>query len=175
MDHRRERGRTAGREVPEPLLEGLQTGWVHADCQEGDAGSHAGAAMLERVEMLMDDREQQIRDRAYAIWQREGRPEGRERDHWNEAMRELEDERKSGGGHGSRAGAETGEAATAGTDEAKPTGRKKASSSGKTAAGSAKTGEATEKAGGASRKTSGKAGPTAGAKKSPGRAAKKSE
>ena len=33
-----------------------------------------------------------IRDRAYAIWEREGRPQGRERDHWLQARWELSGE-----------------------------------------------------------------------------------
>jgi hypothetical protein len=35
------------------------------------------------------DREQLLRERAYAIWEREGRPHGRDRDHWFAAEREL--------------------------------------------------------------------------------------
>ena len=30
-----------------------------------------------------------VRERAYAIWEAEGRPEGREHDHWHRAAREL--------------------------------------------------------------------------------------
>jgi hypothetical protein len=30
-----------------------------------------------------------IRERAYAIWEQEGRPEGRELDHWIRAIREV--------------------------------------------------------------------------------------
>ena len=30
-----------------------------------------------------------IRERAYAIWEREGRPEGRERQHWEQAARDV--------------------------------------------------------------------------------------
>lgn len=30
-----------------------------------------------------------IRERAYAIWEQEGRPDGREWDHWNRALSEL--------------------------------------------------------------------------------------
>ena len=33
--------------------------------------------------------EQYLRDRAYFIWEREGRPEGRAFDHWVRAMREA--------------------------------------------------------------------------------------
>jgi hypothetical protein len=36
----------------------------------------------------MDD-EQRIRERAHAIWEAEGRPEGCEKDHWQRACREL--------------------------------------------------------------------------------------
>ena len=35
-------------------------------------------------------REERIRRRAYEIWEREGRPEGRASEHWYEAARELE-------------------------------------------------------------------------------------
>jgi hypothetical protein len=33
--------------------------------------------------------EQEIRERAHAIWEAEGRPAGREWEHWNQAAREL--------------------------------------------------------------------------------------
>jgi hypothetical protein len=39
-------------------------------------------------------REQAIRERAYAIWEEEGRPDGRHLDHW----RRAEDEINSAGG-----------------------------------------------------------------------------
>ena len=38
---------------------------------------------------MNDDREDRIRARAHAIWVAEGRPEGREREHWHLAEREL--------------------------------------------------------------------------------------
>lgn len=37
----------------------------------------------------MTDREQSIRQRAYEIWIEQGKPEGRESEHWNQAAREL--------------------------------------------------------------------------------------
>lgn len=40
---------------------------------------------------MTEDREQQIRQRAYRIWQDEGEPEGREQDHWSRAQAELGD------------------------------------------------------------------------------------
>lgn len=36
-----------------------------------------------------DDREQRIRRRAYELWEAEGRPDGREQEHWAQAHREL--------------------------------------------------------------------------------------
>ncbi len=33
--------------------------------------------------------EEQVRERAYYIWEREGRPEGKQADHWQVALREL--------------------------------------------------------------------------------------
>tara|TARA_B100000678_G_C18049795_1_gene438185 strand:+ start:115 stop:399 length:285 start_codon:yes stop_codon:yes gene_type:complete len=38
-----------------------------------------------------DDMEQQIRNRAYAIWQEEGEPEGRDAEHWAKARAEFDD------------------------------------------------------------------------------------
>jgi len=35
--------------------------------------------------------ENRIRQRAYEIWEREGRPEGRHAEHWDIACREIED------------------------------------------------------------------------------------
>jgi hypothetical protein len=34
-------------------------------------------------------REQAIRERAYAIWEEEGRPDGRDLDHWRRAEQEI--------------------------------------------------------------------------------------
>jgi Protein of unknown function (DUF2934) len=36
------------------------------------------------------DREEMIRQRAYRIWEEEGRPEGRDRLHWDQAAREVD-------------------------------------------------------------------------------------
>jgi len=67
----------------------------------------------------MSDREEQIRRRAYEIWERDGRPEGREAEHWRQAAQEIEAEenaaaiggasgtppepKKSGAGRGGKA------------------------------------------------------------------------
>jgi len=37
----------------------------------------------------MRDNEQSLRDRAYYIWEREGRPHGRDFDHWLRAIHET--------------------------------------------------------------------------------------
>jgi hypothetical protein len=48
----------------------------------------------------MDERwEQAVRERAYAIWEREGRPEGRAEQFWRTAEQELRAEREQSGGH----------------------------------------------------------------------------
>ena len=38
------------------------------------------------------DRIQKIQGRAHAIWEREGRPEGRHEEHWRQASEEIERE-----------------------------------------------------------------------------------
>jgi hypothetical protein len=39
--------------------------------------------------MQGQDHEEQIKARAYQIWEEEGRPEGRDREHWDQATREI--------------------------------------------------------------------------------------
>lgn len=39
--------------------------------------------------MHMSELESRIRQRAYAIWEQSGRPEGCERQHWEQAAREV--------------------------------------------------------------------------------------
>lgn len=41
------------------------------------------------------DRETDVRNRAYAIWEREGRPEGLHERHWADAERELDQQADS--------------------------------------------------------------------------------
>ena len=38
----------------------------------------------------MADREEKIRQRAHEIWEMEGRPEGRNQEHWERAHREID-------------------------------------------------------------------------------------
>src|SRR5690554_1012675 len=40
--------------------------------------------------------EERIRQRAYALWEEQGRPEGREAEHWDEARRQIEEEEEEG-------------------------------------------------------------------------------
>jgi hypothetical protein len=43
------------------------------------------------------DRDKRIRDRAYQIWQEEGRPDGKSAEHWEQARRMIEQEEASPG------------------------------------------------------------------------------
>ena len=38
---------------------------------------------------MQHDVEQRIRERAHQIWEEEGRPHGRDREHWEQASREI--------------------------------------------------------------------------------------
>jgi hypothetical protein len=39
---------------------------------------------------MTDDRNEKIRKRAHALWQQEGRPEGKPDEHWYQAEREID-------------------------------------------------------------------------------------
>jgi len=41
----------------------------------------------------MDEREEKIRERAFRIWEEEGRPHGRHAEHWRRAESEVAEER----------------------------------------------------------------------------------
>ncbi|MBB3997677.1 DUF2934 domain-containing protein [Aureimonas pseudogalii] len=47
--------------------------------------------------MSHPDRDQEIRNRAYLLWEKAGRPLGREHDFWAEAAREIEGGPSEGG------------------------------------------------------------------------------
>jgi hypothetical protein len=50
-------------------------------------------------EAMSDDqeaRQQRIRERAYALWEAEGRQEGTHEDHWHRARQEVDDQERSG-------------------------------------------------------------------------------
>lgn len=38
---------------------------------------------------MTDDRDARVREHAYRLWQQEGEPHGRDRDHWEQAEREV--------------------------------------------------------------------------------------
>ncbi len=63
------------------------------------------------------DHQERIRQRAHEIWESEGRPEGRDSDHWNQAEQELRDQ--SGSGDMSGDGMQAGDNAQA-TNQAMP-------------------------------------------------------
>ncbi len=44
---------------------------------------------------MPDDREARIRERAHAIWEEEGRPVGKEREHWERAAKEVDAQSRS--------------------------------------------------------------------------------
>jgi hypothetical protein len=52
--------------------------------------------------MMTIDNETKVRERAYYIWEREGRPQGRELQHWQTALRELSSETNSSNGAGGK-------------------------------------------------------------------------
>ena len=41
---------------------------------------------------MTDDRQHRIRQRAHQIWEDHGRPHGSDRDHWDQATREIDAE-----------------------------------------------------------------------------------
>ncbi|SHO66391.1 Protein of unknown function [Pseudoxanthobacter soli DSM 19599] len=53
--------------------------------------------------MAIIDDEDRIRARAYAIWEEEGWPDGRHREHWERACREIERENREAGADGDAA------------------------------------------------------------------------
>ena len=59
---------------------------------------------------MRSDREERIRQRAYAIWQSEGHAHGREEEHWHRAEREISAE-EAGSNKASRRAPRSGKAA----------------------------------------------------------------
>jgi hypothetical protein len=48
----------------------------------------------------MEPREERIRERAYEIWEREGKPHGRDAEHWRQAASEIDAEVAASAGAG---------------------------------------------------------------------------
>jgi hypothetical protein len=69
----------------------------------------------QRMDMEWEDR---VRERAYALWEREGRPEGGAERHWAQAEEELraEEQRRAGAPIAEAAGIPADAASTAGTE-----------------------------------------------------------
>ena len=117
----------------------------------------------------MDDRQRKIRDRAYAIWEREGRPEGREHQHWEQAQQEIDDE---GGDERAPLAGETTEAPVPGVGSGSHPAPGETTPGGSSGEGSAGAGGGSTagKATGSGRKRSAAAGtkkPTAAPKEKP--------
>jgi hypothetical protein len=56
----------------------------------GNPGSTARISKGERMQPIIgEDLDEQIRRRAYEIWEESGRPEGMESQHWEQAAREI--------------------------------------------------------------------------------------
>ena len=71
---------------------------------------------------MSDDLDAKVRERAYAIWERENRPEGKHLDHWLCAQSEIQAEQSSGGDHPASVQTQpidTGEAASEGGGRAR--------------------------------------------------------
>src|SRR5436853_123138 len=60
---------------------------------EGDGNGHSQAT----IDGSMRPSSEEISARAYSIYEREGRGDGRDQDHWLQAERELLDERRNSG------------------------------------------------------------------------------
>jgi hypothetical protein len=65
----------------------------HSQLSEHRA-TFAAEAQVDSVEgaRMSGEREQAIRQRAYEIWEQEGRPDGRDHAHWTQAEAEIEGE-----------------------------------------------------------------------------------
>ena len=57
---------------------------------------------------MSDDRAKRIAERAYELWEQEGRPEGRHHEHWIEAERQLDGASETSGQQKSRQDRPTG-------------------------------------------------------------------
>jgi hypothetical protein len=82
------------------MLEKEQTRFAEAKPKRGSKGAGATATTKARATGTAghkpaasarheSDLQQRIQQRAYQLWESEGRPEGREQAHWQQAQREL--------------------------------------------------------------------------------------
>ena len=63
---------------------------------------------------MTSERDEKVRQRAYEIWLREGSPEGRHEEHWEQARREIDNEADAAAAVGSSADAGSPAAPAAG-------------------------------------------------------------
>ena len=45
--------------------------------------------------MMLDSREERIKARAHELWEADGKPEGRDRDHWEQAVKLVDEEERA--------------------------------------------------------------------------------
>jgi hypothetical protein len=45
--------------------------------------------------MMLDAREERIKAKAHALWEADGKPDGRDREHWEQAARLVEEEERA--------------------------------------------------------------------------------
>lgn len=65
-----------------------------ASSRNGAGSCYARSGLGQRIGGIgmASDREARIRTRAYELWERDGRPHGRDKEHWARAAREIEDD-----------------------------------------------------------------------------------
>ena len=121
---------------------------------------------------MASDREPSIRSRAYELWERDGRPDGREHEHWDRAAREIENEARKGGDVGAGPRITTADDPTRG---ASPSGGGSGFSGAQSGTAPRPSGEApgsdgasSPQSGGASGRSGGSSGAGAGSSPAPG-------
>jgi hypothetical protein len=129
---------------------------------------------------MADDRNERIRHRAYEIWEREGRHEGKHDEHWHRAAREIEGEAKPPRGKESDAKPAKGEPQPSkrspGKGEPSDTAAKRGSGEGvKSSSGRVATKQAATKQKDPSDKRAGKAAERGSDEATPGRKPRKSD
>lgn len=75
---------------------------------------------------MADDRQERIRERAYAIWEREGRRDGEHQRHWHQAASEIDAEDAASAAAGPGRKAATSRKSTAAAGKPAKTGPTKA-------------------------------------------------
>ena|SRR5579862_8560624 len=78
--------RNTPRDRPDPSVKGSD---AHGEEPEVPTKSGANVPLEPPRKVTLIDREQRIRDRAYAIWEYEGRPDGKSERHWRLAEQAI--------------------------------------------------------------------------------------